>query len=133
MAGPKTRHHQLVIFGGEYTSPTQTRFSHYADTWSLKFPAVSAEAASGARGWGSSAEWVHVANDSKAAAGTPTPRSGHRAILVEHRGKRSMVVFGGFYDNGREVRSFFSPQPLSAQPSTLRPQHSICIRRWCVR
>ena len=94
-------HHQLVIFGGEYTSPTQTRFSHYSDTWCLRFPAA---AAPGKRALGGgAAEWVQVANESKTAAGAPSPRSGHRATLVEHMGRAYMVVFGGFYDNGREV------------------------------
>ena len=93
--GPGLGTQALYVFGGEYTSPSQTRFQHYCDTWRLTLPARV--------GGGAPAQWAQVCTDSKAAAGAPSPRSGHRAVLVEHQSREFMVVFGGFFDNGREV------------------------------
>jgi len=54
------------------------------------------------------ATWRQVAQEGKAAANAPSPRSGHRAVLSEHNSRHFMVVFGGFFDNGREVRYYVS-------------------------
>ena len=101
--------HKLFIFGGEYTSPTQTRFQHYGDTWCLSLPpatrAAGARQGAGAqKGGGATAQWEQVANEGKAAANAPSPRSGHRAVLVEHQHQVFMAVFGGFFDNGTQVK-----------------------------
>ncbi|TGZ69197.1 hypothetical protein CRM22_003869 [Opisthorchis felineus] len=72
------------IFGGEYASPTQVRFYHYKDLWSLrirtrKWELVRAEGGSG-----------------------PCARSGHRMLSW----KNSILLFGGFSDTGRRTLYF---------------------------
>jgi hypothetical protein len=99
------KEYNLYVFGGEYTSPTQTRFQHYADTWCLTLPAGSCEVGGGGGG-GKSARWSQLCLEGKTEACAPSPRSGHRAVLAEHGGREYMVVFGGFFDNGREVRYY---------------------------
>jgi hypothetical protein len=70
----------LYVFGGEFTSPNQLRFHHYKDLWRLHLETM---------------QW-----DSLPSKGGPSARSGHR--MVAHKNK--LLLFGGFYDTGAEVR-----------------------------
>jgi len=74
---------QLWIFGGEFSSPSETQFYHYKDLWCFHF---------------SSARWEKVT-----ATGGPSARSGHRMAVFKNR---YLVVFGGFHDNLRECKYF---------------------------
>ena len=73
---------QLWVFGGEFTSPTESQFYHYKDLWCFHF---------------SSKRWEKVA-----ASGGPSARSGHRMVAV----KKQLIVFGGFHDNLRDCKYF---------------------------
>ena len=73
---------QLWVFGGEFTSPSESQFYHYRDLWCFHF---------------SSRRWEKVT-----AAGGPSARSGHRMILF----KKQLLVFGGFHDNLRDCKYF---------------------------
>ena len=73
---------QLWVFGGEFTSPTESQFYHYKDLWCFHF---------------SSKRWEKVT-----ATGGPSARSGHRMLAV----KKQLVVFGGFHDNLRDCKYF---------------------------
>lgn len=66
--------HQL--FGGEHSTPSQIQFYHYRDLWVYRI---------------NQRVWEKVA-----AAGGPSPRSGHRMVAL----KKKLYVFGGFYDSG---------------------------------
>lgn len=66
----------VVIFGGEFSSPKQSTFYHYGDTWVL-----DAE----------SKEWDKI--DQKKG---PLPRSGHRMCVW----KNYVIMHGGFRDLG---------------------------------
>ncbi|KAJ7535226.1 hypothetical protein O6H91_12G023200 [Diphasiastrum complanatum] len=70
----------LFIFGGEFTSPNQERFHHYKDLWRFDL---------------SSNVWEPLQ-----VKGGPSPRSGHRMVLHKHK----LILFGGFYDNLRDIR-----------------------------
>jgi len=73
---------QLWLFGGEFTSPSETQFYHYKDLWCFHF---------------SSRRWEKVT-----APGAPSARSGHRMVVL----KKYLVVFGGFHDNLRDCKYF---------------------------
>jgi len=73
---------QLWIFGGEFTSPTESQFYHYRDLWCFHF---------------ASKRWEKVS-----ASGGPSARSGHRMVVC----KKYLVVFGGFHDNLRDCKYF---------------------------
>jgi len=73
---------QLWIFGGEYTSPTESQFYHYKDLWCYHF---------------TSKRWEKVS-----AAGGPSARSGHRMVVY----KNFLIVFGGFHDNLRDCKYY---------------------------
>ncbi|CAI5950932.1 unnamed protein product [Closterium sp. NIES-65] len=85
---PRSGHHAvawknfLFVFGGEFTSPNQERFHHFKDLWRLDL---------------NSNEWEQLN-----LKGAPSPRSGHRMVLY----KQKILLFGGFYDNLRDVRYF---------------------------
>ncbi|GAX74960.1 hypothetical protein CEUSTIGMA_g2406.t1 [Chlamydomonas eustigma] len=74
----------MYLFGGEFTSPNQERFHHYKELWRLDM---------------STWEWDHIPQKG---GSCPTARSGHR--MVVHKGRA--ILFGGFYDNGKEVRYY---------------------------
>ncbi|KAG2454221.1 hypothetical protein HYH02_001255 [Chlamydomonas schloesseri] len=74
----------MLVFGGEFTSPNQERFHHYKDLWRLDLTT-----------W----EW-----DCLPAKGGPSARSGHRMVLQPL--KNRVLLFGGFYDTGREVKYY---------------------------
>jgi len=73
---------QLWIFGGEFTSPTESQFYHYKDLWCFHF---------------ASKRWEKVS-----ASGGPSARSGHRMVVC----KKYLLVFGGFHDNLRDCKYF---------------------------
>ncbi|CAD5117128.1 DgyrCDS5936 [Dimorphilus gyrociliatus] len=73
---------ELWIFGGEFTSPTQSQFYHYRDLWMFQIK---------------ERKWQKID-----APKAPSSRSGHRMILC----KRNIFVFGGFHDNGRDYKYF---------------------------
>ncbi|XP_068239182.1 kelch domain-containing protein 4 [Palaemon carinicauda] len=73
---------QLWIFGGEFTSHSQSQFHHFKDLWVFHF---------------NSKKWEKIG-----AVGGPSARSGHRMVAV----KKQLIVFGGFNDNAREYKYF---------------------------
>ncbi|CAH0698720.1 unnamed protein product [Spodoptera exigua] len=73
---------ELWVFGGEFTSPSETQFHHYKDLWCFSL---------------SEKKWEKVV-----APNGPSPRSGHRMALLG----RNIIVFGGYADDGRECRYF---------------------------
>ncbi|XP_026726516.1 kelch domain-containing protein 4 [Trichoplusia ni] len=73
---------ELWVFGGEFTSPSETQFHHYKDLWCFSL---------------SEKKWEKVV-----APNGPSPRSGHRMVLLG----RNIVVFGGYADDGRECKYF---------------------------
>jgi len=114
---------QLWIFGGEYTSPTESQFYHYKDLWCYHF---------------SSKRWEKVTSP-----GGPSGRSGHRMLAY----KQFLVLFGGFHDNLRDSRYFNDlflfdidnykwitvestgpvPSPRSACQFLIAPDGRICL------
>ncbi|XP_038209399.1 kelch domain-containing protein 4 [Zerene cesonia] len=73
---------ELWVFGGEFTSPTETQFYHYKDLWCFSL---------------ADKKWEKVV-----APNGPSPRSGHRMVLLG----RKLFIFGGYSDDGRECRYF---------------------------
>lgn len=73
---------QLWVFGGEYTSPTQSQFYHYRDLWVYHI---------------ADRKWEKIK-----ATGGPSARSGHRMVCI----KKKIILFGGFHDNLREYKYF---------------------------
>lgn len=73
---------ELWVFGGEFTSKSQSQFYHYKDLWVFSFANKS---------------WRKVL-----AAGGPSSRSGHRMVVA----KKKLFVFGGFHDNGYNYNYF---------------------------
>ncbi|ETW18400.1 hypothetical protein PFAG_02906 [Plasmodium falciparum Santa Lucia] len=76
---------KLYIFGGELC--TNTQFFHYNDFWSFDLKNNVFE----------EIETKNKKDDNK-----PSPRSGHRMILW----KNYIVMFGGFFDNGKSIEYF---------------------------
>ncbi|SBT76059.1 kelch protein, putative [Plasmodium ovale] len=75
---------KLYIFGGELC--TNTQFFHYNDFWSFDLR-------------NNIFEELETKNKKEE---KPSPRSGHRMILW----KSCIVMFGGFFDNGKSVEYF---------------------------
>nr|CAD7424242.1 unnamed protein product [Timema monikensis] len=73
---------QLWVFGGEYSSPSQSQFYHYRDLWVYHF---------------ADKKWEKITT-----AGGPSARSGHRMVCI----KKQLLVFGGFHDNLRNYKYF---------------------------
>ncbi|ELU14765.1 hypothetical protein CAPTEDRAFT_226649 [Capitella teleta] len=73
---------QLWLFGGEFSSPSQSQFYHYNDLWVYHIKDKT---------------WTKI--DSP---GAPSPRSGHRMVQV----KKLLIIFGGFRDNARDYHYF---------------------------
>lgn len=73
---------ELWIFGGEFTSKTETQFHHYKDLWCFSL---------------SERKWEKIQSPNG-----PSARSGHRMIAL---GKK-LFVFGGYTDNGRDYRYY---------------------------
>ena len=98
----------LFVFGGEFSSANQAQFHHYRDFWCLDLASM---------------QWEQVT-----AKNGPSARSGHRMTHV----RESLVLFGGFFDNLREVKYYndcyifdlslykwtrITPEPNAALPS----------------
>eukprot|EP00890_Picochlorum_soloecismus_P001177 jgi/Picsp_1/205/NSC_00204-R1_protein len=88
---PRTSHQAVVtksymyIFGGEFTSRNQEKFKHYGDLWRIDL---------------STFIWEQI--PFKGPGQSPSPRSGHRMVTF----KNLAILFGGFYDAGRETRYY---------------------------
>ncbi|XP_029664882.1 kelch domain-containing protein 4 [Formica exsecta] len=75
---------ELWVFGGEFTSPSESQFYHYRDLWVFRF---------------AEKKWEKIT-----AANCPSARSGHRMLHI----KKQLIVFGGFYDNLRHDYKYFN-------------------------
>lgn len=73
---------QLWVFGGEFTSQSQSQFYHYQDLWVYYL---------------ADKKWEKIT-----APNGPSARSGHRMVLL----KKKLFVFGGFHDNLRSYKYF---------------------------
>jgi len=86
---PRSAHQSVIykgamyVFGGEFTSPNQERFLHYKDLWRLDLNTF---------------EWDNLPMKK----GGPSARSGHRMAVHGNRA----LLFGGFYDTGRDVKYY---------------------------
>lgn len=72
------------IFGGEFTSPSESQFYHYRDLWVFRF---------------ADKKWEKIT-----APNGPSARSGHRMVYM----KKQLIVFGGFHDNLRGDSKYFN-------------------------
>ena len=86
----------LYVHGGEFTSPSQERFHHYRDLWRFDLKAY---------------EWERLPDK-----GGPSARSGHR--MVAHPKGKSLLLFGGFYDTGHEIRYYDDVWELALETMT---------------
>ncbi|XP_036149791.1 kelch domain-containing protein 4 isoform X2 [Monomorium pharaonis] len=68
---------ELWVFGGEFTSPSESQFYHYRDLWVFRFI---------------DKKWEKITTPNG-----PSARSGHRMVHM----KKQLIVFGGFNDNLR--------------------------------
>ncbi|KAL0115556.1 hypothetical protein PUN28_010819 [Cardiocondyla obscurior] len=75
---------ELWIFGGEFTSPSESQFYHYRDLWVFRF---------------ADKKWEKIT-----ASNGPSARSGHRMVHV----KKQLLVFGGFHDNLKNSYKYFN-------------------------
>ncbi|XP_076286943.1 kelch domain-containing protein 4 [Lasioglossum baleicum] len=82
MVATQTSKGELWIFGGEFSSPSESQFYHYKDLWVYRI---------------GDKKWEKIQ-----APGGPSARSGHRMAHV----KRQLIVFGGFHDNLRDYKYF---------------------------
>ncbi|EFN78372.1 kelch domain-containing protein 4 [Harpegnathos saltator] len=73
---------ELWVFGGEFSSPSESQFYHYRDLWVFLL---------------SDKKWEKII-----APNGPSARSGHRMVLL----KKQLIVFGGFHDNLRDYKYF---------------------------
>ncbi|TGZ54805.1 Kelch domain-containing protein [Temnothorax longispinosus] len=71
---------ELWVFGGEFTSPSESQFYHYRDLWSSKWPISQKRAQNGAR-------------EETANSVAPTPRSG--CILLPTPDNK-VLLYGGY-------------------------------------
>ncbi|XP_058805252.1 kelch domain-containing protein 4-like [Phymastichus coffea] len=78
----QTNKGELWIFGGEFSSPSESQFYHYKDLWVFHI---------GDKKW----EKITV-------PGGPSARSGHRMINI----KKNLYIFGGFHDNLRDYKYY---------------------------
>ncbi|XP_039314143.1 kelch domain-containing protein 4 isoform X2 [Solenopsis invicta] len=75
---------ELWVFGGEFTSPSESQFYHYRDLWVFRFI---------------DKKWEKIT-----APNGPSARSGHRMVHL----KKQLIVFGGFYDNLRHDYKYYN-------------------------
>ncbi|XP_059160782.1 kelch domain-containing protein 4-like [Physella acuta] len=73
---------QMWVFGGEFSSHTQSQFYHYKDLWLLHLR---------------DKKWEEIK-----VPGGPSARSGHRMVAL----KKQLIVFGGFHDNIRDYKYY---------------------------
>ncbi|OAA64811.1 Kelch-type beta propeller [Cordyceps fumosorosea ARSEF 2679] len=75
--------HHVYLFGGEFSSPKQGTFHHYADFWRLE-PATR--------------EWTKI--EVRGKDKSPPARSGHRMTYWKHY----VILFGGFQDTSNQTK-----------------------------
>ncbi|CAH1396329.1 unnamed protein product [Nezara viridula] len=73
---------ELWLFGGEFTTRSESQFYHYKDLWLFELETK---------------KWTKID-----APGAPSSRSGHRMVVV----KRQIIVFGGYHDNLQDYKYF---------------------------
>ncbi|XP_026675478.1 kelch domain-containing protein 4-like isoform X2 [Ceratina calcarata] len=73
---------ELWVFGGEFSSPSESQFYHYKDLWVYRF---------------AEKKWEKILSP-----GGPSARSGHRMVHI----KKQLIVFGGFHDNLRDYKYY---------------------------
>ncbi|CAL7933535.1 unnamed protein product [Xylocopa violacea] len=73
---------ELWVFGGEFSSPSESQFYHYKDLWVYRY---------------AEKKWEKILSP-----GGPSARSGHRMALI----KKQLVIFGGFHDNLRDYKYY---------------------------
>ena len=88
----------LLIYGGEFVSPSQSQFMHFRDVWRYD---------------SNCGQWEELKNCVKRG---PSARSGHRMVLW----RKNAVMFGGFYDNALECRYYNDLWVLSDMDTTGR-------------
>ncbi|KAA8494818.1 Kelch domain-containing protein 4 [Porphyridium purpureum] len=88
---------QLVVFGGEFASRSGSVFRHYSDLWVLDLSTYKWECVYG--------DAAPSASSTKQSA-APSARSGHRMAFVE--GGKKVVIFGGYFDNGKSSPRYFA-------------------------
>ncbi|XP_014482260.1 PREDICTED: kelch domain-containing protein 4 [Dinoponera quadriceps] len=81
-ASTAARGGELWVFGGEFSSPSESQFYHYRDLWVFLL---------------SERKWEKIT-----APNGPSARSGHRMV----HSKKQLIVFGGFHDNLRDYKYF---------------------------
>ncbi|KJE89727.1 Klhdc4-prov protein, variant [Capsaspora owczarzaki ATCC 30864] len=105
---------QLWLFGGEFSSPSQSQFHHFNELWVLHlgasprweraYPRDQSAAAPGAAAPAAAAKASKKGASAAASVGSsgPSARSGHRMAVY----KRQLIVFGGFHDTNAAARYF---------------------------
>ena len=78
----------MLVFGGEFQSPSASQFHHFSHLYSLSLDSFHWTLLGGGSNKGGGGQW-------------PPGRSGHR--MVAHQ-SRSLLLFGGFVDDGVTVR-----------------------------
>ncbi|XP_043248419.1 kelch domain-containing protein 4-like [Colletes gigas] len=73
---------ELWVFGGEFSSPSESQFYHYKDLWVYRI---------------GDKKWEKILS-----SGGPSARSGHRMAHI----KKQLIVFGGFLDNLRDYKYY---------------------------
>lgn len=73
---------EFWIFGGEFSSPSESQFYHYKDLWVYRF---------------AEKKWIKILRP-----GGPSARSGHRMVHI----KKQLVIFGGFHDNLKDYKYY---------------------------
>ncbi|XP_034945486.1 kelch domain-containing protein 4 [Chelonus insularis] len=73
---------EMWMFGGEFSSPSESQFYHFRDLWVYRI---------------TEKKWEKIV-----ASGGPSPRSGHRMVYM----KKQLFIFSGFHDNLREYKYF---------------------------
>jgi hypothetical protein len=86
----------VYVHGGEFTSPNQEKFYHYRDLWRFELETNAWESLPSKTG--------------------PSARSGHRMIV--HPNGKSLLMFGGFYDTGNEIRYYNDVWELALESKT---------------
>ena len=73
----------MYVFGGEFAAPNGSQFKHYNDLWVLNLTEKS---------------WRQLDGPH------PPARSGHRMGVL----RKSIVLFGGFQDDGKRAPKYFN-------------------------
>lgn len=73
----------MYVFGGEFAAPNGSQFKHYNDFWVLNLAEKT---------------WRQLDGPH------PPARSGHRIVVL----RKSIVLFGGFQDDGKRAPKYFN-------------------------